>query len=297
MSFQDPTLLPWRDVYHNIALPLELAGEDRHDRGDVDHRRRDARVRQAIELVGLADFAGSYPAELSGGMRMRVSLARAVVTDPALLLLDEPFAALDDITRQTLNEELLSLWESRHWTGIFVTHNIAEAIFLSQRVLVLTRRPGRVVADVAVPFPFPRTGRAACPGRFRPADRRGRRSSARGQPMKKRLGQLLIMALPPVALFVLLVAIWQIATGLGNVPDFMLPAPLRVCASGLAPSLGSAAGHRLDGSGGAGGIGREPGGREWWWRWRSRSRRSCDEAFIRMPFFCRPFPAWPWPRW
>jgi NitT/TauT family transport system ATP-binding protein len=90
-------------------------------------------------------------------MRMRVSLARAVVTDPALLLLDEPFAALDDITRQTLNEELLSLWESRHWTGIFVTHNSAEAIFLSQRVLVLSRRPGRVVADMAVPFPYPRT--------------------------------------------------------------------------------------------------------------------------------------------
>jgi NitT/TauT family transport system ATP-binding protein len=146
--FQDPTLLPWRDVYHNIALPLELVGDD--------HRGWDARIRQAIELVGLADFAGSHPAELSGGMRMRVSLARALVTDPALLLMDEPFAALDDITRQTLNEELLSLWESRHWTGIFVTHNIAEAIFLSQRVLVLSRRPGRVVADVPIPFPFPR---------------------------------------------------------------------------------------------------------------------------------------------
>ncbi len=151
--FQDPTLLPWRDVYHNIALPLELAGTGR--RGP-DRTQRDARVRRAIELVGLADFAGGYPAELSGGMRMRVSLARAVVTDPELLLLDEPFAALDDITRQTLNEELLSLWESRHWTGVFVTHNIAEAVFLSQRVLVLTRRPGHVVADVPVPFAYPR---------------------------------------------------------------------------------------------------------------------------------------------
>ncbi|HTU24248.1 MAG TPA: ABC transporter ATP-binding protein [Pirellulales bacterium] len=152
--FQDPTLLPWRDVYHNIALPLELAGESRG--------AREPRVREAIGLVGLADFAGRYPAELSGGMRMRVSLARALVTDPALLLLDEPFAALDDITRQTLNEELLALWETRHWTGVFVTHNIAEAIFLSQRVLVLSRRPGRIVADVRVPFPFPRTASLRC---------------------------------------------------------------------------------------------------------------------------------------
>jgi NitT/TauT family transport system ATP-binding protein len=147
--FQDPTLLPWRNVHDNIALPLELAGEDR--------KARDARVHRAIELVGLAEFAGNYPAQLSGGMRMRVSLARAVVTDPELLLLDEPFAALDDITRQTLNEELLSLWQSRHWTGVFVTHNIAEAVFLSQRVLVLTRRPGRIAADIPIPLPFPRT--------------------------------------------------------------------------------------------------------------------------------------------
>ncbi len=133
----------------NIALPLELAREVR--------KTREARVRSVMELVGLAEFAGNYPAQLSGGMRMRVSLARAVVTDPELLLLDEPFAALDDITRQTLNEELLALWRARHWTGVFVTHNIAEAVFLSQRVLVLTRRPGRIAADIPIPFPFPRT--------------------------------------------------------------------------------------------------------------------------------------------
>ncbi len=147
--FQDPTLLPWRNVRDNIALPLELAGDERDS--------RQTRVRRAVELVGLAEFAGRYPNELSGGMRMRVSLARALATDPELLLLDEPFAALDDITRQTLNEELLALWESRHWTGVFVTHNIAEAVFLSQRVLVLTRRPARIAADVPIPLPFPRT--------------------------------------------------------------------------------------------------------------------------------------------
>ncbi len=148
MVFQDPTLLPWRTVSDNVALPLELAGRSR--------RERDAAVAPVLATVGLQDFARRYPAELSGGMRMRVSLARALVVEPELLLLDEPFAALDDITRQTLNDELLSLWRQRGWTGVFVTHNIAEAVFLSERVLVMSRRPGSIVADVAVPFPLPR---------------------------------------------------------------------------------------------------------------------------------------------
>ena len=182
LSGPDPASLAQRLSQHRPAIGTGRRGPPRD--------ARDARVRRAIELVGLADFAGSYPAELSGGMRMRVSLARAVVTDPELLLLDEPFAALDDITRQTLNEELLSLWESRHWTGIFVTHNIAEAIFLSQRVLVLTRRPGRDRGRRGGSVSVSARRRAACRGRFRPSDRRDRRSSARGQPMKKRLGQL-----------------------------------------------------------------------------------------------------------
>lgn len=142
--FQDPTLLPWRNVAGNIRLPLELER--------VERSARPARIRQNLELIGLEAFARRYPRELSGGMRMRVSLARALVTEPDLLLLDEPFAALDDITRQALNEELLGLWLRRRWTGIFVTHNIAEAVFLSQRVLVMSRRPGKIVADVAVPF-------------------------------------------------------------------------------------------------------------------------------------------------
>ncbi len=147
--FQDPTLLPWRRIEDNVALPLELSGQSRSERLTA--------ARSVLELVGLADFARRFPNQLSGGMRMRASLARALVVQPELLLLDEPFAALDDITRQKLNSELSRLWEQRRWTGMFVTHNIAEAVFLSQRILVMSPRPGRIVADVDVPFEFPRT--------------------------------------------------------------------------------------------------------------------------------------------
>ena len=147
--FQDATLLPWRTVIANVRLPLELLREPAGD-----HR---AKAASAVELVGLADFALRFPNELSGGMRMRVSLARALVTRPKLLLLDEPFGALDDITRGQLNEELLNLWRQSGWTGVFVTHNIAEAVFLSERVIVMGPRPGRVVADVPVAFAQPRT--------------------------------------------------------------------------------------------------------------------------------------------
>ncbi|MEW6750201.1 MAG: ABC transporter ATP-binding protein [Candidatus Latescibacterota bacterium] len=143
--FQEATLLPWRTVGRNVALPLELR-----------RQRCPERVRRVLEMVGLEGFAGAFPRHLSGGMRMRVSIARALVTRPDLLLLDEPFGALDEITRQRLNEEVLRLWERERWTGIFVTHNVHEAVFLSHRVLVMSARPGRVVADVPVPFPYPR---------------------------------------------------------------------------------------------------------------------------------------------
>jgi NitT/TauT family transport system ATP-binding protein len=147
--FQDAHLLPWRNVVGNVALPLELRGTPRSLRTDT--------ARRAIEQVGLSDAVDRYPAQLSGGMRMRASLARALVTDPPLFLLDEPFAALDEITRHRLDEQLRGLWARRGMTVIFVTHSINEAVFLAQRAVVLSRRPGRVILDRKIDLPDERT--------------------------------------------------------------------------------------------------------------------------------------------
>jgi NitT/TauT family transport system ATP-binding protein len=147
--FQDAHLLPWRDVLGNVSLPLELLGAPR------DARR--AKALAAIEAVGLADFARAYPAQLSGGMRMRVSLARTLVTRPRLLLLDEPFAALDEITRTALDADLRRLWMETGMTVIFVTHSVGEAAFLAERAVVLSQRPARVVADERLELPAERT--------------------------------------------------------------------------------------------------------------------------------------------
>jgi len=146
--FQDPTLLPWRTVAHNIGLALEL-----------DHSPRDARPRRIealLELVGLKDVERSYPRQLSGGMKMRVSIARALASKPRILLMDEPFAALDEMSRDRLNEELLRLREEHKWTVLFVTHSVAEAVFLSDRIIVLAPFPGRVATEIDVSLPFPR---------------------------------------------------------------------------------------------------------------------------------------------
>ncbi len=156
--FQDANLLPWRNVLKNVALPLELMGVPKQARLD--------RAADALRQVGLSDALKRYPAELSGGMRMRVSLARALVTDPSLLLLDEPFAALDEITRQHLDEQLRELWLVRRMTVLFVTHSTMEAAFLAERAIVLSARPGRVVLDHMLDLPIDRSASLRSEPRF-----------------------------------------------------------------------------------------------------------------------------------
>jgi NitT/TauT family transport system ATP-binding protein len=147
--FQESALMPWTTVLENIRLPLKLSNISQHQGKN--------RCIDAIELVGLTGFENNYPRQLSGGMKMRVSIARALVTQPKVLLMDEPFGALDDITRSKLNSDLLSLWQQQQWTVVFVTHNITEAVYLSNRVIVMASRPGRVIADLEIDAPLPRS--------------------------------------------------------------------------------------------------------------------------------------------
>jgi len=147
--FQDATLLPWRTVKQNIGLGLELE--------HAPNTRREKEIAALLELVGLKNVAKSYPRELSGGMKMRVSIARALATNPRLMLLDEPFAALDEMSRDRLNEEILRLRAEQNWTAVFVTHSVSEAVFLSDRIVVLAPNPGRIHAQFQVELPAPRT--------------------------------------------------------------------------------------------------------------------------------------------
>jgi NitT/TauT family transport system ATP-binding protein len=146
--FQEPTLLPWATVLNNVYLPLKLA---RISRAEAKQR-----IDEALAMVGLENFAGAHPRQLSAGMKMRVSIARALVTHPRVLLLDEPFAALDEITRFRLNNDLLTLWQRQRWTVVFVTHSVFEAVYLSQRIVVMSERPGRTVSDVRISAAYPR---------------------------------------------------------------------------------------------------------------------------------------------
>jgi NitT/TauT family transport system ATP-binding protein len=146
--FQEPTLMPWATVADNVYLPLRIAG--------IARKAAAPRIAETLDSVGLGSFAGAYPRELSGGMKMRVSIARALAVRPKVLLMDEPFAALDEITRMRLNEDLLALFAAQDLTVIFVTHSVFESVYLSTRIVVMSARPGRISADLATDAPYPR---------------------------------------------------------------------------------------------------------------------------------------------
>lgn len=169
VAFQKPTLLSWRNVTENILLPIEIRD------GKVGQKHKDYAA-ELIQMMGLQDFASHYPKELSGGMEQRAAIARSLITRPELLLMDEPFGALDEFTREDLNEELLKLWEAEPKTVVFVTHSISEAVFLSDRIVVMSARPGRIADIIDVDLPRPRTAETRTTDEFNEYVRIGRLS-------------------------------------------------------------------------------------------------------------------------
>lgn len=228
--FQEATLMPWSSVRNNVRLPLDLAG--------VPRAEGNTRVSEVLELVGLGKFADVLPRELSGGMQMRVSIARGLVTRPKLLLMDEPFGALDEITRNKLDSDLLRLWQEQNLTVVFVTHSIHEAVFLSQRVIMMAARPGRVVEDIPIREPFPRSEAFRVSPAFscmpvscrtvccRPASpvwsHNMKNTTATPWIQHPRFLKILYPTLVAVAM----VLLWQGAVSYFRIPAFLVPSPL-----------------------------------------------------------------------
>ncbi len=229
--FQDAVLFEWRTVRKNIALPLELLGWDR--------ARRKARVEEMLELVELQNFGDHHPWQLSGGMQQRVSIARALAFEPALLLMDEPFGALDEMTRERLNLELLAIWQQLASTVVFVTHSISEAVFLSTRVVVMSPRPGRIAGTVDIDLAVAAHGRdtrgstvlrAGDAGARAPAPPRGASparggAAAAGSSRQRMSLRRSVDWLPAILVFIGAIAIWDLAIRVFHIQQFLLPRP------------------------------------------------------------------------